>query len=707
MFIRLIRAVVRNILIFLLFPSLLGLTVFFITKTQKKSYSSQMTISSGVSSRQPSDLGEDIRLDFYSVNNAMDNMINIIKSRKTIEDASLSLLALHLSQKDPSDLIINKKSWDELKTHISDSLWIAVGVVGNVEQTKLNILEYIKNHPNSVFQYLLRAHPHYSVESISQNISVQRKQSSDMIDISYTSDDAGICFETLKAITTSYMQRYKMLKGNENKNAIVYFQRQLDMAYARLQESEASLKQFITLNKILNYYEQGKSLDIYKKEIEQEEQNARRIASGADASLRKLESKMAVLSQRSFTVDSLATARDQVTNLRMKLNSLLLDKTKNAAEITDLRNQITLLNQDISTKVGNIHNNDFSIGGVSSTRILDEWLSLYIERERQLNGIENIMTSKSYVENKIDNFAPLGAELNKREREVKVNEGQYLSILHGLNLANLQMQNLEMSNNQSVIDEPYFPNTPKSNKRFLLVFAAFLLGYIILLGYFIARILLDMSLRNADNAFQVTGLKVIASYPNINKSSPSIDSLISMVSTQLASELMVARNAPTQSSTLKVAVYQTLSTDGADYLASTLLSKLKEMEVASVALAPEGTTEATLEPYKVYPAFAVNASWHNISQSVRNQAISICVMSYLKANPIAAQLVKESDIVLLSINSQRSWTSFDQHALEMIRETTQAPVYLVLNKVDTDNLKDYFGHIPVKSIFGRNRRKYL
>lgn len=704
MFIRLIRTILKKIIYFLIFPSLLGATVFYLTKDQKKSFSSQMTISSGISSRKSSDMGEDVRLDFYSANNAMDNIINIIKSRKTIEDASLRLLSMHLSQKEPNDLIINKESLNELKTHIDNKLWQTISVEGNSEQTQAKIVEYMAANPSSVFHYLLRSHPHYSIESILKNLSVQRKQSSDMIDISYNSDDAGICFGTLNAITVAFMNRYKMLKGNENKNAIIYFQRQLDMAYARLQESENSLKQFIAENKILNYYEQGKSLDIYKKEVEQEEQNAQRIASGADASLRKLESKLAVLSQRSITVDSLATMRDQVTNLRMSLNSLMLDKVKNSTEITETRNKITQLNEIISSKISSIHNNDFSIGGVSSTRILDEWLTLYIERERQLNGVENIMASKSYVEGRIEAFAPLGAELNKREREVKVNEGQYLSILHGLNLANLQMQNLEMANNQSIIDEPFFPNTPKSGSRMILVIAAFLLGNIMLVGYFLAKILLDTSLRNSDNARVITGLRTIASYPYFRKVNTSITKLIDMVSTQLASELLVAKNSLTHSKTLKVAIYQTYATDGADFLASTLLQKLKEMEVHSTAFAPVGTKENGIDVYELTPSISSNCNWNEFIKT--SPAISICVIPFLKANAIAAKIVNEADVILLSINSKRNWTSFDTHSLEMIKETTHAPIYLVLNKVDTDNLKDYFGQIPVKSLIGRNRRKY-
>jgi uncharacterized protein involved in exopolysaccharide biosynthesis len=712
MLIRLLRQVIHKLILFIVFPTILAGTVFFLTKDQKKSYTTQMTISSGISSRKSTDLGEDVRLDFYTANNAIDNLITIIKSRKTAEEAGINLLAQHLSLKEPDSKLIGKESWNELMSHIADSTRKAVVVTGNQAETKKRMLAFMDSHKESVFQYLLRAHPHYGYDAILQNISVNRKQSSDMIEITYKSDDPGICFESLKAISSAFLARYKSLKGDENRSALNYFQKQLDDAHIKLQESENNLKQFITENKILNYYEQGKSLDIYKKEIEQQQQSAQEIAAGADASLRKLEQKMTAGSQRSTTIDSLTALRNQASKLRLQLSSLLLDADNNSSQITQLRQHITDLNDQISSKVGQLHNNDFSIDGISYSRMLEEWLNLYIEREKQLNAIETILTSKKYVDRRIDLFAPLGAELNKREREVKVNEGQYLSILHGLNLANLQMQNLEMSNSQEIIDDPIFPSDSKDSKRIILVVVAYLLGHLILLGILLARMLLDSNLRDSENASAITGLKTIASFPDHgkkNKRNSSMDSLYDIVLTQLASELLVIKNSGVQDGQLKICIYQSLKTDKAETVAELLADKFTSMKIPNSIWLPASESSISEGRYPQQADFAVRADWNmfGVTGNAVVPDINVCVLPTLKSSILPTHLIAGADLVLMSISSKRQWKAFDKQVLEMIQPISKGPVWMVLNEVDTDFLKDYFGSIPIKSFIGRNRKKYL
>jgi uncharacterized protein YeeX (DUF496 family) len=533
-----------------------------------------------------------------------------------------------------------------------------------------------------------------------------------MIDISYKSDDPGVCYETLRAIGIAFLARYKTLKGDESRSALNYFQKQLDNAYGKLQESENNLKLFISENKILNYYEQGKSLDLYKKEIEQQEQNAQQIVAGADASLNKLEKKLASGREHYGTVDSLYKLRETVSQLRMLLNSYLIEKELHAKEISDLRKQIADINDRISGKVSQMHNSDFSIDGISSTILLQEWLNLYIEREKQLNAIETILSSKKYVDRRIDTFAPLGAELNKREREVKVNEGQYLSILHGLNLANLQMQSLEMSNAQEIIDEPYYPNSPKSSTRILLVMVSYLLGHIILLGILLAGILLDMSLREAENATAITGLRTVASFPEMKrkKSTTGLTALSDLVATQLSSELLVARNNASNPAPFKVCIYQTLSTDGGELLATVIQEKLTELKVNAKSWIPDSDlTGPGIISYQVNSEFAVFADWGRLNASgdgVTNEVV-ICVLPFLKENALPAHLIQRADLVLLSISAKRQWKPFDRQSLDMIKTSADKPVWLVLNHVDPDNLKDYFGYIPVKSWIGRDRKLYI
>src|SRR5690606_29742729 len=105
------------------------------------------------------------------------------------------------------------------------------------------------------------------------------------MEVNFKSDDPGVCYYTLKYILDAFMNKYVQMKQQENMNSILYFEEQLKSAKQGLINSELQLKNFIASNQILNYYEQGKYLDIAKLEQDQDEEKAKRLASGTKSNL--------------------------------------------------------------------------------------------------------------------------------------------------------------------------------------------------------------------------------------------------------------------------------------------------------------------------------------------------------------------------------------------------------------------------------------
>jgi uncharacterized protein involved in exopolysaccharide biosynthesis len=70
-------------------------------------------------------------------------------------------------------------------------------------------------------------------------------------------------------------------------------------------------------------------------------------------------------------------------------------------------------------------------------------------------------------------------EPSKLEREVETAEKEYLNLLHNLNQAILRENNLELSENISVIDDAAMPFVPNPSKRLMLIIAAVLASVIL------------------------------------------------------------------------------------------------------------------------------------------------------------------------------------------------------------------------------------
>ncbi len=113
-----IKLILRNLVLLIAVPLILAATVFYFTKNETKYYSTKTSIYTGITSGYNIESGANSKVDYFATNNAFDNLVNIIKSRETLEEVSLRLLAQHLYL-DIDHAVpkyISKKNYDELQT---------------------------------------------------------------------------------------------------------------------------------------------------------------------------------------------------------------------------------------------------------------------------------------------------------------------------------------------------------------------------------------------------------------------------------------------------------------------------------------------------------------------------------------------------------------------------------------------------------------
>jgi len=75
------------------------------------------------------------------------------------------------------------------------------------------------------------------------------------------------------------------------------------------------------------------------------------------------------------------------------------------------------------------------------------------------------------------------------ERQISVAEQAYIEMKRALNQAKLRQQNLEMSSNMKVLDDPSYPIEALASKRKLLILAALVIVFTCSIYYHYTRIL--------------------------------------------------------------------------------------------------------------------------------------------------------------------------------------------------------------------------
>src|SRR5690606_21933877 len=125
----------------------------------------------------------------------------------------------------------------------------------------------------------------YGVDKIRGRVNAIRKESSDMLDVSYSANDAAICQQTLLLLAQVFIRKFSEIKESEVKNVVSYYADQTEKARARLNEAELKLKDFQVKNKIINFDEQAKVLSESRQTYADEIEKEKMILASAQASL--------------------------------------------------------------------------------------------------------------------------------------------------------------------------------------------------------------------------------------------------------------------------------------------------------------------------------------------------------------------------------------------------------------------------------------
>lgn len=566
--IELLRLIRKNIVLLILTPALLALLVVLLTRKPTYKFSSETTLYTGIASGSSVEMNKSF--SYFANNTAFDNLINIITSRQTQQEVAIRLLAQHqlMDQYDPK--YISKESFQELQRLIPSNIRKLVvnkntDVQGQSESiendspeetpsekdnsqvkdkfsfesldslvtvhrqpafinqaafeaTVINLEKYMNSSDtNSVYKLLYYEHPHYSIKAIA-SVNVQRIASSDLIKIKFNSDDPGICQQTLAFLTEVCIKNYKLIKENRSDAVVKYFEYQLKQAAERLKIGEDKLLKFNEDNNIINYYEQSKAVAVVKEDLDVDYNNKRIKLAGYDAAIKRIEEKLGKQKQVQLSSNNIIDKRNQLSEINSKIATaeiMEFGKTFDEKQISALKQSAEKLKEDIRSSVNDLYNYGNTPEGLPINTLLNEWIANIIGYEDTKAGLEVLGERIKEFQKQYAIYAPAGANIKRIEREISVSEQEFLEILHGLNLAKLKVQDAELSSTIKTVDPPYYPLSPNPTNRKILVLAAALIGFLLVLSLILAMEYFDETLKNSDRAAKKLKLRILGMFPKI------------------------------------------------------------------------------------------------------------------------------------------------------------------------------------------------
>ena len=314
------------------------------------------------------------------------------------------------------------------------------------------------------------------------------------------------------------IKNFKDIKENRSDAVVRYFEFQVKQASGKLKVAEDKLLKFNKDNNIINYYEQSKAVAVVKEDLDVNYNNMRIKLAGTQASITRIEEKLNNQQKVQLNSAQIVDQRNRLAEINTKIADIEIigsADSMNLPKLARLKSEATALKTKISLSIAKLYTYGHTTEGLPLNNLLEDWLANVLDYETTKAGLFVMGERIKEFQKQYAIYAPAGANLKRIEREINVSEQAYLELLHGLNLAKLKMQDIELSSNIKAIDPPFFPLSPNATKRSMLIVVAGLLGFLLVLITILAMEYLDNTLRNPTRAAKILKLEPVGIFPKI------------------------------------------------------------------------------------------------------------------------------------------------------------------------------------------------
>lgn len=593
------------------------------------------------------------------------------------------------------------------------------------EKTVSNLRKFKdKDQQNYIYRTLQSSNPVYGVQKIA-TVKAARIQSSDLLRLTFDSHDQGVCQNTLKIITQVFTQTHQKITASQTSVVSKYFRERVDSSKTLLDSLENKLLDFTKQNRIINYNEQTKFIAEQKEVLDKEWTDAFGKVSAGKAALRvvedNLDAKALILTQNSEILEN----RRKLHEINTAIAEEEVKGDMSPYQINLLKTQAESIKENLRRAINTGYQFERTKEGLKIQDVLTTWFQKAIEVEESKAQYEVLTDRKDNFLKKYDEFAPLGSQMRKLEREIDLVQQDYMNHLHNLNLSIMKEKNIKTSEPQ-VLDEPLYPIKPNPSKRMFSVIAAFLAGLVLTAALLILLEFLDTSIKFPLKLAELSGMPLLGAFPKLPvKPDSKIDMnlltsrAIDQITQRIRLEDLKQRSRGDQPFTLFV--ISTREQEGKTYLAARITEKLRVSGMKVLYIKPQerrnpsefqmqfhnfaGMADAWDFEYEVPENFInirnINELLRNFTFLTKGYQFIIIELPALLSSEYPAGLVHTGNLSLLVGKASRVWNKADDDVVKLYGSTASHPKFSVLNGCHVDQMEAIVGEIPRRRSFLR------
>ncbi len=686
----------------IILPLIALVVAWFMTRNMERVYDTNTTIYTGMITAYNIEGGTGAAGGNSKAQ--MTNLMLLITTDVTIHEVSLRLFARCMMYGNPNkdNNYISAEHFRQLSGSVPAEVKALINH-NSENATYANLKAYEKPSADNYLFGLTNYHPWFGTNNITAKLKVLQLNGSDIIDIGYSSNDAGIAYNTLDILNEVFSRQYAQLRYGETNNVIKFFEREVARLYRILTNAEDDLIRYNVEKRIINYGEQTKQIAGLDASQKVSDNNLLIDKTTTRALMDYLERQLGdrakiIKANKEFTdqITDISRIQSRISNLRL-MNSegggtgveSQLELAKAERMLQDATNNVRGLVKDIEAGTYSTET------GVKANDMISRWLEqvLLLEKTKAQESAQDIMREK--LDKEILYYAPIGATVARKDRHISFIEGNYMEMLKALNAARLRQKNLQMTTaTLRVLNPPMFPMNAQPTNRMMILLGAFLLTFVLTAMYFFIIELLDRTLRDRMRSERITKVPVMGCFPKestlryrrFNKT------IADMALRNLSKSLLPHFKEGQQN------VLNLLSTDAANgksYIA-------QELENYWISIGLQVRRLTYDEDFLAEDSrFIMAKDIKDICPDILPNEIAIIEYPNLDDNSIPSGLLNMGTVNLMVTRANRTWKDVDQKALKELQGQLkdQNTLFMYLTECQRYAVEEFVGQLPPYSKF--------
>ncbi len=678
-------------------PLIALVIAWFLTRHMERTYDTNTTIYTGMITGYNIEGGTGVAGGNPQAN--IKNLMLIITTDNTIHEVALRLFArcMMYGNPDKDNNYISAEHFRELTQSVPADVKALINH-NSESATYANLKAYEKPSQDNYLFGLLNYHPYFGMNNITSRLKVMQLDNSDIIDIGYSANDAGVAYNTLDILNEVFARQYQQIRFGETNNVIKYFEREVKRYFRILTNAEDDLVKYNISKRVINYPEQTKQLTILDATQQTSDNDLLMNYTTTKALMDYLERQLGnrakvVRANRDFTdqVRDISRIQSRISNLQLMSSEGGGNVSESQQELAKAQKQLEQATSKVKSLTQDIEAGTYSTEtGVKASSMLTKWLDqvLLLEKTKAQMTAQDIMRQK--LDQQILYFAPIGATLDRKDRHIGFIESNYMEMLKSLNAARLRQRNLQMSTaTLRVLNPPMFPLNAQPTNRLLILLGAFILTFLMTTMYFFIIELLDRTLRDRMRSERITKIPVMGCYPkDSNLRYRRYNKIISDMALRQLSKTLLPHFKTGQQNVLNL--ISTDSANGKSFLA-------QELENYWISLGLQVRRLAYDEDFLADDGKYIMAkSIKELCPDILPDEIAIVEYPNLNDHPIAPALLNLGTVNLIVTRANRTWKDVDQKALKEIKAQLEnkESLYMYLTETSRYAVEEFVGQLP-------------